>query len=272
MRLVKSRGFGDVKAYQVGWSPLGRPMMTAYFYLVDDLMLDTGLAHMRREVLGIAKEHRVKKVVLTHHHEDHSGNAAAIKKALNAEIYGHPLTVSKMKSAFGILPYQHLVWGKAEPLQMSDLPKTVETANFRLIPIHTPGHSKDHVVYLEPNRGVLFSGDLYLSDRIKYFRADEVIKDQIASLGKLLQFDFDILLCCHYPRPENGKERIAEKRQFLEDLYGGIRRNWEKGYGEARIFREMGLKEQHFIKWFCFGNVSMKNAITSAIRSFREEN
>jgi glyoxylase-like metal-dependent hydrolase (beta-lactamase superfamily II) len=270
MRFVKSARFGDVKAYELGWSPFGHPMMTVYLYVVDDLMIDTGLAHMRREVVHIARGERVQKAILTHHHEDHSGNAAVLKNILNVSVYGHPLTVSKMRADFGILPYQHYMWGKAAPLEMSVVPEMTKTENFRLQTIHTPGHSRDHVVYFEPDKGIIFSGDLYLSGRVKYFRADEVVMDQIQSLKKLLRFDFDAVLCNHHPKPTKGKERIAEKLQFLEDLCGRIRRMWEKGHPEKQIFRELGLKEAHFIKWFCFGNVSMQNAVRSAVRSFEE--
>ena len=268
MRLVKSCRFGDVKAYELGWSPVGQPMMTVYLFVVDDLMVDTGLRHMQREVLEIAGAAQIRRAVLTHHHEDHSGNAAALKDAFGVSVYGHPLTVSKMKTAFRILPYQYYMWGKSVPLEMAVIPEVMETANFRLKAIHTPGHSRDHVVYHEPNMGIIFSGDLYLSDRIKYFRADEMISDQIESLKKILELDFDAVLCNHHPKPTKGKERIAKKLRFLEDLYGGIRSLWEKGYSENRIFRELGLKEQHFVKWFCFGNVSMRNVVRSAIRSF----
>ncbi len=268
MRLIKSHGFGDVKGYELGWSPFRRPMMTVYLYVVDDLMIDTGLRHMQREVIEIAKATNIQKALLTHHHEDHSGNAAALKSTLGVSVSGHPLTVSKMKSDFRIFPYQHYMWGKTVPLEMAAAPEVMETTNFRLMAIHTPGHSRDHTVYLEPDRGIIFSGDLYLSDRIKYFRADEKISDQIESLRRILCFDFDTVLCNHYPKPKNGKQRIAKKLQFLEDLYGSIRRMWEEGCEEKRIFRELGLKEQHFIKWFCFGNVSMGNVIHSAVRSF----
>jgi glyoxylase-like metal-dependent hydrolase (beta-lactamase superfamily II) len=191
-----------------------------------------------------------------------------LKDTFGAPVYGHPLTVLKMKADFSILPYQHYMWGKSVPLEMAIVPEVIETKNFRLEVIHTPGHSRDHVVYFEADRGIIFSGDLYLSDRIKYFRADEMIIEQIESLKKILCLDFDAVLCNHYPKPTKGKERIAKKLQFLEDLCGGIRSIWEKGCEEKRIFRELGLKEQHFIKWFCFGNVSMRNAVRSAIRSF----
>ena len=268
MRFIKKYDFGDVKGYELGWSPVGNPMMTVYLYVADDLMIDTGLRHMGREVLEIAGSCNIRKAVLTHHHEDHSGNAAALKDAFGIPVYGHPLTVLKMKADFSILPYQHYMWGKTHPLEMAVVPDVMETTKFRLNAIHTPGHSRDHIVYHEPNRGILFSGDLYLSDRIKYFRADERISDQIESLKKILCFDFDAVLCNHHPKPTKGKRRIAAKLQFLEDLYGSIQRIWEKGWEEKRIFRELGLKEQHFVKWFCFGNVSMRNVVRSAVRSF----
>jgi len=51
MRLIKTHRFGDVKGYELGWSPFGAPMMTVYLYMVDDLMIDTGLRHLRREVV-----------------------------------------------------------------------------------------------------------------------------------------------------------------------------------------------------------------------------
>ena len=44
MRLVKSARFWDVKAYELGWSPFGHPVMTVYLYVVDDLMVDSALA------------------------------------------------------------------------------------------------------------------------------------------------------------------------------------------------------------------------------------
>lgn len=270
MRFVKDSRFGDVKAYELGWSPLGHPMMTVYLYVADDLMVDTGLAHMRQAVLGIAENAGIQRAVLTHHHEDHSGNAASLKNLLGVTAYGHPLTVSKMRTGFNIFPYQYYMWGKSKPFEMSAVPEMVETEHFRLKPIHTPGHSRDHVAYLEAEKGILFAGDLYLSDRIKYFRADEIVLDQIESLKKILRFDFDMLLCCHHPKPTGGKEHIKRKLQFLEDLCGGIRIAWERGFSEKQIFHEMGLKEQQFIRWFCFGNVSMKNVIRSTVRSFEK--
>jgi len=270
MRICKEYAFGKVKGFKLGWSPVGPPLMTVYCYRLGDLMVDTGQGHMRKEVLKIAKDYNIKRIFLTHHHEDHSGNAAAIKRANRAGVFGHSLTRSKMAVAFPILPYQKYVWGKSQPLMLEAFPDRIETALGEMVPVPTPGHSKDHTAYLLKDAGVLFSGDLYLADTIKYFRADEDLGAQIVSLRRVLDLDFDTLLCSHFPRLENGKRRIEKKLAFLETLYGDVIRLREKGYAAKRIFKALNLREDYLTKYFCFGNVSMLNGVRSIIRHHQD--
>lgn len=271
MRICKEYAFGEIKGFKLGWSPFGSPFMTVYCYCLGDLMVDTGQAHMQNEVLKIAGDHDVQRIFLTHHHEDHSGNAAAIKSANQARVFGHSLTQSKMAATFRILPYQKYVWGKSKPLRMEAFPARIETALGDMVPVPTPGHSRDHTAYLLKDAGVLFSGDLYLADTIKYFRADEDLGAQIETLRRVLDLDFDSLLCSHFPRLENGKRRIEKKLAFLETLYGEVIRLREKGYPAKRIFKTLNLKEDYFIKYFCFGNVSLLNGVRSIIRHHETE-
>ncbi len=266
MKIYKRYDFKNIKGFKLGWSIIGPPLMTVYCYALGDLMVDTGQSHMRKQALQLAEDNRIKRVFLTHHHEDHSGNAAAIKKGTGAQVFGHPLTKKKMKTGFSILPYQKYVWGKTNPLKIEPLPEIIETRFGHMKWVHTPGHSRDHIAYLLRKEGVLFSGDLYLADRIKFFRSDEDIGVQIESLKKVLKLDFDTLLCSHFPQLEQGKKRIKLKLGFLEDLYGSIIVMWEKGYSEKQIFKVLNLKEDKFTKYFCFGNVSMINGVRSAVR------
>ncbi|MBU1344031.1 MAG: MBL fold metallo-hydrolase [Proteobacteria bacterium] len=268
MRLIKLYDFNGIKGYKLGWSVFGPPLMTVYCYVIGDVMVDTGQSHLQKEACRIAGDHHIKHIYLTHHHEDHSGNAAAIKKMVNAGVYGHGITKEKLSARFKILPYQKYAWGKAAPLEIEVLPQKTQTDLGDMTGIHMPGHSKDHIVYHIKKAGVLFSGDLYLADRIKFFRADEDIGAQIQSLKNVLTLDFDTLLCSHYPKRENGKKHIEKKLGFLEDLYGGIIRLWDKGVPERQIFNTLGLKENYMIKYICFGNVSMINAVRSAIRHY----
>jgi glyoxylase-like metal-dependent hydrolase (beta-lactamase superfamily II) len=270
MKICRKTTFGEVVAYELGWAPLGRPFMTVYLYRVGRFLIDTGQSLMRKEVLQLVNTFPIEAVLLTHYHEDHSGNASAVKRQRNVPVLGHPSTVLKMKKGFKILPYQVYFWGKAEPLSMDPLPNLVEGVSIRLEPIHTAGHSKDHMVYLESNRGWLFSGDLYLADSVKYFRADEKIGDQITSLKKVLTLDFESLFCSHRPRPKKGKEHIRRKLQFLEDMYGKVSALSGEGLGEKEIMVKLKLKEAHLVKLFCLGNVSMVNAVRSVISSLEK--
>ncbi|MBF0230281.1 MAG: MBL fold metallo-hydrolase [Desulfamplus sp.] len=273
MRLCKTYQFNSgITGLKLGWSLAGPPLMTVYCYLFGDTMIDTGQSHIGREVVSIACDNRIKQIFLTHHHEDHSGNAAAIQILAGANVFGHHLSIEKLKIPYSILPYQKYVWGKTTPLTLKPLPEQIETVLGKMISIHTPGHSKDHTVFFLPDQGIIFSGDLYLGDRIKFFRADEDIGTQIESLKKLVDLDFDILLCGHNPKQKKGKEHICLKLNFLENLYGDIIELWKKGLPEKEVFRSLKLKESHFIKYFCFGNVSMINGVSSSIRHHKSIN
>ena len=268
MRLYKTYDFRGIKGFKLGWSLFGQPMMTVYCYVFDDLMIDTGQSHMAKEALKIAGDYKIKRIFLTHHHEDHSGNAAAIKKAVGADVYGHPITIKKMFVPLKIRHYQTYIWGKATPLTMEPFPQRIRTALGDLEPVYTPGHFKDHTSYFLKDAGVLFSGDLYLADKIKFFRSDEDMGIHIDSLKKILKLDFQTLLCSHHPKPEHGKRRIEKKLEFLEELHGNIIVLWKKGFSEKRIFKALDLKEDYRIKYFCFGNVSMINGVRSAVRHY----
>jgi len=272
MRLFKTHNFDQIQAYELGWSLLGSPFMTVYCYVFGDVMMDTAQSHMQKEALRIASEHKVRHIYLTHYHEDHSGNANAIKQTQSADVYGHKITIEKMTAPFKILPYQKYMWGKAAPVNIKPASDRIETILGEMTPIHTPGHSKDHTSYLIQSKGILFSGDLYLGDKIKYFRSDENMGNQIESLKKILSLDFKILLCSHSPKRKDGKKYIQRKLDFLQNLYGNIIFLWEKGMSEKQIFYSLNLREDYLTKLICFGNVSMFNGVRSAIRHYNSEN
>lgn len=267
MRIVKKHTFGPVQAFELGFSPIGKPFMKVYFYFVGSTLIDTGQSHMRKQVLEITDQLQIRKLLLTHHHEDHSGNARAISDRYNVPVLGHANGIRKMEKPFKILPYQHIIWGLSEPVKMSIVQDSIVDGEFLFQAIHTPGHSKDHTVYYEANRGWLFSGDLYLADKIKYFRVDENIVEEIASLKKIANLDIDYLFCSHFPKLENGQARILKKLQFLETLRDSVIDLWQKGQNAKEIMVNLKIKEKRLVKWFCMGNVSALNGIRSIIRA-----
>jgi glyoxylase-like metal-dependent hydrolase (beta-lactamase superfamily II) len=269
MNIIKTDYFGEVEGIRLGYGPIGPPLMSVFMYVVDGLVIDTGQHHMQKYVIEQLKDKKLNQIILTHHHEDHSGNAAAIQKKYCIDVSGHSLTAKKLRSGFKILPYQHYLWGKAPPVEVNALDSPIATDRFKFKPIHTPGHSKDHTVYFEEQNGWLFSGDLYLAERIKYFRADENFLDQIHSLRKVLEFDFEVLFCSHNPCLKKGKSKLRNKLQFLEDLYGRIHASIEEGLSKKAIVKKLNVHNDRLAKWLTLGNISFAHMIKSAIHSVR---
>ena len=267
MRVCESYELDDgIRVSKWGWSPLGRPLMSVLVYGVDDVLFDTGLSHMGKEILAMARRQGVNQVFLTHHHEDHSGNAALMAAELGARVMGHPITIEKMAAPGPILPYQKLIWGRARPVAVHPIPQGWECRLGPMEVIHTPGHARDHVIYYFPEKGIVFSGDLFLAERVKYFRADEGVEAQIQSLKSVLELDFDTLLCAHHPKPKGGKACLQNKLDFLEEFQGQILGLHGKGMGASGIFKQLRFKEDRGVQGLSFGNVSLMNGVRSVIR------
>lgn len=271
MKLCVAHQFSGVTGYELGNGHFRRPVMTGMMYLAGDILIDTGPPNMRDGALAAVSDKTISRILLTHHHEDHSGNAAAIMRAKQAPAHGHAITIEKMRTGFDILPYQHIMWGKAERAGILPFPESIEGENCSLIPVHTPGHSRDHTAFFEKNRGWLFSGDLYLGSRVKYFRADERIDDAMNSIRKVLKLDFDSLFCAHNPREKNGRAALTEKLDFLENFCGEIRRLIGAGYPDRAIIARMTKGEVRLVKLFTLGNVSLERMVREGIRAVRKQ-
>jgi len=267
MHFVKLHRFGEIEALELGYGPHWKPPLTVHLYRVGDLMIDSGQRHMARAARQFFHRCRTQRLLLTHHHEDHSGNAALAKRELGVEVLAPPLAIPKLARGFAILPYQHLAWGLMPPVEARPVPALVEGERATLRPIHTPGHSKDHTVYLETERGWLFSGDLYLGDRIKVFRSDERIEQQIESLRAVLGEEFDTLLCAHRPQLSDGRAHLRAKLAFLEDFVGQVARLRAGGDDEQAILRRLKGRRDTWFWLISGGNVSFANMVRSALRA-----
>lgn len=265
MKTIEELVVEDIEAVNLGFSYLGKPIMTVHCFMIDGILIDTGQSLMRRELIEILKTKKIDKVLLTHQHEDHSGNAAVIKKTFKIPVYGSSLTVNNMRKPDKILPYQHMMWGRSETLDLEVLPRIIKSDTIQLEAISTPGHSKDHTVYYEKNRGVLFSGDLFLGEKIKYFRSNENYNETIQSLKKVLSLDFDVLLCAHRPQKKGGYLMMERKLDYLLNFKGEVNALYKKGDSVSTILKKINNGEVNFVKWFTFGDVSLKNMVLASI-------
>jgi glyoxylase-like metal-dependent hydrolase (beta-lactamase superfamily II) len=84
---------------------------------------------------------RIRWIVCTHTHADHSPGAAGLKARTGAEV---------------------LAWDSRDGLVVDSEMRhgdRIEATEFRLTAVHTPGHASNHLCYLLEEEHVLFSGD-----------------------------------------------------------------------------------------------------------------
>lgn len=266
MNFIKTRKFGPIISWEMGFSYIGKPFMSVYCYAVDTVLIDTGQRHMGQVLMKAIEPIALERVYLTHHHEDHSGNAAFLTRDRSLPVFIHEAGMSKCSRGFSILPYQRLTWGKMTPFAPHTMPDIFETNRHKFRVLHTPGHSKDHCVFLVESEGWLFSGDLYLGDRIKYFRSNERIHDQIVSLRYVLEFDVESLFCAHRPIEKNARQHLKTKLDFLENFCGDVTYRATKGLSAEEILRDMQIRESWGIRLLTCGNVSLRNMVMSVLR------
>jgi glyoxylase-like metal-dependent hydrolase (beta-lactamase superfamily II) len=213
---------------------------SAVLYRLGTTLIDTGPPNRWPQVRNFLQERSPEQVLLTHHHEDHSGNGARIQAEFGARILAPSAALPELAAGWRLRPYQHLFWGR--PLKL--IAKTVPEINqlgggLRLQTLRTPGHSDDLVCYLEPERGWLFTGDLYVGTRPRYLRQDENLPLQIESLRTILSHGFKVVFCGHRGVVTEGYQAIEEKLDYLVGFSEKVKQLHEKGISVREITRRL---------------------------------
>ena len=139
---------------------MGFPVST---YLVDELLLDTGFAHGGPALLDALEGVLLRGIALTHHHEDHAGNATAIASRHGCPVYLREPTLRGTEGLDRLPPYRQVFYGEPPAYSPLSMPIELHTGGRTLRCVATSGHSGTHTVFYEPDDGLLFSGDLHVS-------------------------------------------------------------------------------------------------------------
>lgn len=132
-------------------------------YLVGDLLIDSGFAHIREPLLEALAGREIAAVCCTHSHEDHTGNCAAIAEAHGCTVYLRRAGELWDEGVRSLAPYRRAWWGPVDAFTPRELPETVASGDRRLEVIPTPGHSRTQVAFFERATGDVFTGDLFVS-------------------------------------------------------------------------------------------------------------
>ena len=264
--MLTATEYEQVTQIKMSRYPEFRPAMYVSAYLVDSLLIDSGLAHTAEELADFLKDREVKTVVNTHYHEDHISANALLKERYGAELLAHPLAINRINQPATLYPYQEEVWGYPIPTQAKEIGDSVSTQHFHFEVIHTPGHSPDHICLLEKSHGWLFSGDLFTTTRPNVARPEENQWQIIASLKKVK----DLMPQALFPAPgrivTEPVATLEQTIQYLEDLGHRVMELNDKGlspvesrqqiFGDESIMAE--LTQQQF---------SSENLVKSYLKS-----
>jgi glyoxylase-like metal-dependent hydrolase (beta-lactamase superfamily II) len=259
-----SEGNG-VRLVRMARSYFGRELLPVYCYAVGDTLIDTGLACEATNLLRFARDAGIREALLTHHHEDHSGNAKGLGDA-GVRVSASTETASLVDRGFPIRFYQHVLWGPAEPARATPFRgEIVRVGSFDARVVPAPGHCDDQVAFHVPSQGWLFSGDAFIHERVRVFRKDEDFARTVDTLARLAALDFDVLFCAHRPRLQGGREAIREKLAWLRGLEEQVRALHARGAGVEEIAKRLDLGADRPFYRITFGDVSTENLVRSIL-------
>jgi glyoxylase-like metal-dependent hydrolase (beta-lactamase superfamily II) len=238
--MLRSSQHGPVTRFDLARTLAGRGRYWTTAYLVDDLMVDTGCAHAAPELLATLAGRHLETVVNTHPHEDHIGADGPLQRRHRAVVRAHPLAVPVIADPVGeqpLHPYRRVLWGWPEPAAAVALAdgEEVATASHRFRVVFTPGHSGDHLCLHEPERGWLFTGDLYVGGRDRAITAGADVWAVIASLKRVAALAPTTLFPGSARIPEFAGPALAAKIDHLEELGGRVLDLHRAGAGVGEI-------------------------------------
>ncbi|MGN7471124.1 MBL fold metallo-hydrolase [Brevibacillus sp. SAFN-007a] len=206
-----------------------------HVYVTDGMMVDTGPQSLAADLIARFSAVSFDAVVLTHSHEDHSGNAAWLVRSQNVPVYIHEKGVELCSRPADYPLYRQLVWGMREPFAARPLAEAFHSRTVDWEVIHTPGHAHDHVALFDKQTGRLFAGDLFLGTKTKVILRDESIPLLIESIRRVLTRDFQAMYCAHAGYMAKGKDLLMRKLDDLLQLQGEILRLHGQGLTVAEI-------------------------------------
>ena len=150
----------------------------------------------------------IRWVLATHTHPDHSPGAATLAGRTGAELLGRPAP-------------EHGPQDRTfRPTRLLDDGDVLETAEFTLEAVHTPGHASNHLCYRHAASNWLVTGDQVIDGSTVVINPpDGDMKAYIDSLRRLRAMNCAALLPGHGDRiddPARAIDRIIEHRLLRE--------------------------------------------------------
>ena len=236
-------------------------------WLVRGVLIDTGFPAARAAIARLLDELRPDAVVITHHHEDHAGNAELVAaRALPVALPDETHAILRAGEP-GIGLYRRVTWGTIRPLgaplaRLDDA--TLRARGLELVA--TPGHSTDHHSVWDAERRVLYAGDLWLGTKVRIARPNEDPRRHAESLRKAAALSPRVMFDAHRGRVDDTVPALLAKADWIEETIARIDRLAAAGVPEPRIAREV-LGREDPVAYASFGDLSKRNFVKLVLRA-----
>jgi glyoxylase-like metal-dependent hydrolase (beta-lactamase superfamily II) len=270
--MLKTSSYQTVTRFDLARTLAGRGRYWTTAYLVNGVLIDSGCAHTKSELIKALDGTHLTHIVNTHTHEDHIGaNGPMQRQYTHLEILAHPLAIPILSDPRGsqpLHPYRRVFWGWPESSHANPLADEawIEAKDLRLQVLYTPGHSPDHICLYEPGHGWLFTGDLFVGGWERALREGYDIWQIITSLKRINAYPATMLFPGSARIRENPKLELDAKISYLEDFGDKVLTLHRKGWEVNAIVRALCGKPM-FIELVTLGNFTRRHLVLSYLRN-----
>jgi len=259
---LQLKKFEDLQQAELTVAMGGQAIQVSVF-LIDQLLIDTGPVRKKNKLIPLFEQWEMRKAIITHHHEDHSGLGNWVIKNKQIPIYMHEKGVKFCQKTESLPFYRRVFWGNRAPFIATPIKEVFYTKNYEWDIIHSPGHAEDHIALFNQEKGWMFGGDLYVYPRPRSMYAFESLPHMIDSLQKILTYDFNTYICSHAGVLKDGKRRIKEKLYHLLEVQEDILRLHYKGLTVKEIRKQLFPHRHimHYISMFENSPIHIINSV-----------
>src|SRR5512134_572585 len=250
---------------------LGKDLYRAACYLVDGLLVDTGIPLLCGQISAALSGRRISAIVNTHAHEDHMGANAVLQKSRRVAVFAHrkALPVLSDPRKLSLLPYQKLFFGEPLPSTGKPIGGTFCTERHTYRVIHSPGHSPDHVVLFEESRGWLFSGDAFIGGKDRVFRDGYDILEMTRTFRKLSALGAQLMFTGMGNVIRTPSKTIDRKLSYYEEISHKIGKLRREGMKTSEIAKRL-FPGDFTVRLVTSGNFSAAHLVRSFLQASDE--
>lgn len=203
------------------------------------VLIDSGAGVETQRIIEVLKSDgipldRVRRLMLTHYHLDHSGGAAALREALDLEVWAGPFTAPVLAAGdeeaislaaakrAGVYP-AGLKFSACPVGNVFDPGTPFVIGDTKILPVAAPGHSRDMICLLiqQPHRTMLFPGDtIFHGGRISLQDTHDCdVAKYCGSIRMLAKLEFEMMFPGHGLWSLTGAQRhLRDALSFIDRL------------------------------------------------------